>query len=142
VSASYRFSFAKILLAANFFFWLLFAINFALSSEPFELHEKQWEEHSPAYVFWGHAFYVKQYANFVMRTTKLAQKPSFYAGVPFNLIFSRRGIAVDKLYRGISVGGYYLIVVSLISFLQWYVVGLILDRFRLTVQKRNTTTSD
>jgi hypothetical protein len=40
------------------------------------------------------------------------------------------------LYGGIDVGGYYLILVCLLSFAQWYLIGLLLDCLRRRLNTR------
>jgi len=61
----------------------------------------------------------------LMRTTRLMQWPSFFAAAPLNFYVSRRGIVVDDLFWGTSAGGYYLILVCVLSFFQWYLIGLL-----------------
>ena len=65
-----------------------------------------------------------------MNVTRAIQKPSFIAVQPFFWYFDSHKITVDREYLGISVGGYYLILVCLVSFLQWYLVGLFMDYIR------------
>jgi hypothetical protein len=55
------------------------------------------------------------------------QAPSVLAARPFFWFFNDRGITVDHSYAGISVGGYHLILVFGLSFLQWYLVGRFFD---------------
>ncbi len=118
---------ARLLLIANSLFWFLFAVNFVARSYAYEPHVKIFEEASPPYILWSRAFPFEQYMSPLMRATRIVQWPSFYAATPVNLYFSHRGIVVDELYGGISVGGYYLLLVCLLSFLQWYLVGLFID---------------
>ena len=122
--------FARILLIANGAFWLVFALTFVARSHAYAPHIKVFEEESPPYIFWSRAFPFEQYTSPLLRTTRLVQWPSFYAATPLNLYFSHRGIVVDQLYWGVSAGGYYLILACLLSFLQWYLVGLFIDYLR------------
>jgi hypothetical protein len=126
--------FTTLLIFANCLFWLIFAIDFRSRTYPYKPHPPVFEEQAPPYIFWGRAFPTFEYLNSVMRTAHLVQWPSFYAAIPLNFYFSRRGIVVDHQYGGISVGGYYLVAVCLLSFLQWYLIGLFIDwiRHRLT----------
>ena len=120
-----------VLILANGVLWLVFVIHFVVVSQPYAPHEPQFEEFAPAYIFWGRAYPFEQYCgSWPMRATRLLERPSFYAAIPVNYFFSRRGITVDHLYGGVSAGGYYLIAVFLTSFLQWYLVGLIVDHLR------------
>jgi len=134
--------FARLLMLANGVFWLVFTINFVVRSYPYEQHLKVFEEESPPYIFWSRAFPFEQYMSPLMRATRFAQWPSFYAATPFNLYFSHRETVVDHLYWGVSIGGYYLLLVCLLSFLQWYVVGLLIDHARRRLNAGPTPTSD
>jgi hypothetical protein len=49
---------------------------------------------------------------------------------PFFWYFNHRGISVDQQYWGTSIGGYYLLLVCLLSFLQWGFVGFSIDCVR------------
>ena len=114
-----------LLVLANGIFWLFFIVKFALVSQPYHPHVKHFEEESPPYIFWGHAFPFEQSTSPIVRAAHLVNMPSFYAAAPLNFYCSYRGIVVDDLYFGISEGGYYLILVFLFSFLQWHLVGLL-----------------
>jgi hypothetical protein len=120
----------RLFLLGNAVFWLIFGTNFALKSYAYTQHTKVFEEESSPYILWSRAFPFNEYMSPLMRATRVVQWPSFYAATPVNLYFSHRGIVVDQLYWGISVGGYYLICVCLLSFLQWYLVGLFLVYLR------------
>lgn len=125
-----------ILMLANAAFWLFFAVNFALVNKPYKPHVKHFEEESPPYIYWGHALPFEQFTAPFVRAAHLVEMPSFYAAAPFNLYCSYRGIFVDNLYFGISEGGYYLILVCLISFLQWYLVGRLAQFFLRVLNRR------
>ncbi|HEY1423474.1 MAG TPA: hypothetical protein VGF20_08485, partial [Candidatus Acidoferrum sp.] len=118
------------LMVGNCVLWLVWIANFVLLSKPYEPHIKMFDEHSPPYIFWGRAFPLEAYAGIVMQAVKSLERPSFYAAIPVNYFFSSRGIFVDHLYWGVSVGGYYLIAVFLLSFLQWYLVDILIDYLR------------
>lgn len=127
--------FSRLLLLANAVLWLAFAVNFIVKSYPYQPHPKVFEEVSPPYIFWGHAFPPDQFMAPLMRATRLIQAPSFYAARPFYWYFDKRGIVADRLYAGVCLGGYYLLLVCLLSFAQWYLTGLVIDfvrrRFRI-----------
>ena len=138
-------SFAKLLILANVAFWLVFGVLFVVKSYPYEPHKPVFEEEFPALTYFGRALPVQQqYMGGLMRTTQFVQRPSFYAARPFFWYFNSHGIVVDHLYWGISVGGYYLLLVCLLSFLQWYLVGLSIDwvRRRLTGKLRRSAGTD
>lgn len=129
----------KLLIMANGAFWLLFGSYFGAQSYTYRPHTKVFEEETPPYIFWGRAFPFEQYMNPVMRATRFIQAPSFYAARPFFSYFDKRGIVVDHTYWGISIGGYYLIVVCLLSFLQWYLVGVIVEFIRPRIKRSGET---
>ncbi|HKW64531.1 MAG TPA: hypothetical protein VJN89_18405 [Candidatus Acidoferrum sp.] len=120
----------RLFIVVNGLFWLLFAIYFVAKSYAYRPHIKVFEEESPPYIFWGRALPVEQYMSPLMRVTRAVQAPSFHAASPFFSYFDKRGIVVDHLYLGISVGGYYLVAVCLISFVQWYLLGAIIDAMK------------
>ncbi len=117
----------RLLMLINGVFWLFFGANFVMVSQPYQPHAKHFEEESPPYIFWGHALPFEQFTAPFVRVAHLVEMPSFYAAVPFNFYCSHESIVVDDLYLGVSEGGYYLILVFLISFLQWYVVVLLMQ---------------
>jgi hypothetical protein len=119
---------------ANVVFWLFCGIFFVVKSKPYSPHKPIFEERAPDVIYFGRAFsYLENEKPILLvRTAQFVQSPSFYAASPLNWFFSGRGITVDREYWGISVGGYYLILVCLLSFLQWYLVGLLID----FIQKR------
>jgi hypothetical protein len=122
--------FTRLFLFSNGLFWLIFGVFFILKSQPYEPHVKLFEEESPPYIFWSHAFPFREYMNPFMRFTRFLQWPSFYGASPLNFYFSRRGTVVDHLYGGVSIGGYYLVIVCVLSFIQWYLIGFCIDRYR------------
>lgn len=133
----------RLFMLANAILWLIFSTNFALKSYTYRHHTKIFEEESSPYILWSRAFPFDEYMSPLMRATRVVQWPSFYAATPVNLYFSHRGIVVDQLYWGISVGGYYLICVCLLSFLQWYLVGLLLAYLRARLRSEpNRATTD
>jgi hypothetical protein len=127
-----HFSFARSLLLGNACLWLILRVFFVLKSYPYIPHKPIFEERSPELIYFGRALSYLENEKMIplIRTIRLVQLPSFYAASPFNLLFSRRGMAVDQLYWGISVGGYYLLLVCLLSFVQWYLVGVLIDYIR------------
>jgi hypothetical protein len=124
------------LMIANGVFWLFFAVNFAVVSQPYHPHVKHFEEASSPYIFWGHALPFEQFTSSFINAAHLIELPSFYAAAVFNLYCSRRGIVVDDLYLGVSEGGYYLLLVFLISFLQWYLYGLLAQFVAQLIHRR------
>ncbi len=61
---------------------------------------------------------------------------SFYAAKPFFGYFNSRNVTGDHLYAGISVEAYYLLLVCLLSFGQWYLTGWLIDHLILVLSRR------
>jgi len=128
---SHRLRFTTLLIGANAVFWLLFAINFAARSYTYHPHAKVFEEPSPPYIVFNRAFPFDKYMTPFMRTSRFLQWPSFKAvAKPYFWYFNNHNIDGDALYGGISVSGYYLLLVFVVSFLQWYAVGWLVERAR------------
>jgi hypothetical protein len=121
--------FARLFTLANALFWLIFAILFVAKSYPYRPHEKVFEELGPDYIYFGRALSAleNEHIRVLERTTQLVQAPSFYAARPYLWYCKSRGIVVDRLYWGISAGGYHLILAFVLSFFQWYLIGLFVD---------------
>jgi hypothetical protein len=120
-----HFSFASLLIGANSIFWIVFGVLFIAESYPYKPHKPVFEERSPEFIYFGRALPILEYEQVrpLMKTTLAAQKVSFYVARPFFWYFNSRGITADQQYWGISVGGYHLLLVCLLSFVQWYLVG-------------------
>jgi hypothetical protein len=122
--------FTKLLILANGVFWLVFVINFLANSRAYKPHPITFEERSPLFVYYGRALPAEQYMSPLMRTTRTLQWPSLFSARPYFWYFDRHGIYGEQLYGGISVTGYYVLIVCALSFLQWYVVGWLIDWVR------------
>ena len=128
-----RLRFTRLLIIANAVFWLAFGTLFVAKSYPYKPHKLVFEEVTPSYIFFGRALRQIDTGTGVglppllIKLTYAIQKPSVLAARPFFWYFNSRGITVDRQYRGVSVGGYYLLLVCLLSFLQWYLVGFFID---------------
>jgi hypothetical protein len=132
---------ARLLLLANVVFWIAFATNFLVNSRSYKPHPPIFEEESPLYSYYGRALPAQQYMTPFMRTTRFLQWPSFLAAKPFFWYFDSHGIDGERVYGGISVTGYYLLIVCLLSFLQWYLVGFLIDYAKRRLNARPTPTS-
>ena len=127
--------FAKGFVLANAAFWVVFFLSFLAKSYPYEPHRPVFEEMLPSFVYFGRALPVhEELTGGVMRIARLVQKPSFVVSRPFFVPFNRSGIVVSTLTYGISLGGYYLLLVCGISFLQWSIAGILVDfiKWRVT----------
>jgi hypothetical protein len=122
--------FRRLLVLANGVFWIVFAINFAVKSHVYRPHPLVFEEVTPPYIILWRGFPFRQYMSPLMRITRAVQWPSFRAAMPFYLPFTRSGVTADRVYCGTSIPGYYLVLVCLLSFLQWYLLGFLIDHGR------------
>jgi hypothetical protein len=127
---------ARVMTVANIFFWLVFVVLFLLQSHPYKPHKLSFEEASPSYIFFGRDLREVDTGMGgslpppLMKVTSAIQKASFVAAKPYYWYFTSHEITVDRLYWHVSVGGYYLVVVCFFSFLQWYLLGFLLDHLR------------
>ena len=114
---------------ANACFWVVFVIFFVFKSHRNVPHPPTFEERPTEFIYFGRALGYLENERMVplIKVTRFVQRPSFYAASPFNMWFAQRGIDSEHLYHGVSVGGYFLLLVCLLSFLQWYVVGLFVN---------------
>jgi hypothetical protein len=130
-----RSSFAKLVTLANGLYWMVFAVLFVAGSYPYRPHRLAFEEVTPSYIFFGKALRQIDTGTGVglppllITLTYAIQRPSVLAARPFYWYFDSHGITVDHLYGGISIGGYYLLLVCLLSFVQWYLVGWVGQKF-------------
>jgi hypothetical protein len=118
-----RGKFVSVLLVANLCFWIYFAISFAQASYPFK--RDPWGHPAGAgYTFLGHSIGVVEspFAHPFYQAMFWVEFPSFaVARLGQNLLFPH--VAGDQFFAGISEGGWRVLVVALLSFLQWYLVG-------------------
>ena len=117
---------SKILLIANLLFWIYFGIAFTRASYPYS--PEVWNYTAPTapagYTFFGHSIGQRESAfqHPFFQTMFFVEFPSFaVARVGQNLLFP--SVTGDRVFVGISEGGWRLLVVGLLSFLQWYLVG-------------------
>jgi hypothetical protein len=115
--------FAKIVLVANLCFWVYFWVAFFLAAQPYD--PRPWG-HVPVdpYSFGGHAIGLTRSSLTYpfMQAAFWIEFPSFLlATLGQRAFFS--SVSGDQFFAGISVGGYKLLVVMVLSFLQWYFMG-------------------
>lgn len=118
----------KVLLIANLFLWIYFWVGFAHTSQPYD--PRPWG-HPPVepYSFGGHAvgLTISIFSYTFMKVTYWAEIPSFaFVSVLMRIFFGR--LTSDRLIAGISVAGYKLLAVMVVSFVQWYLVGWAIQR--------------
>jgi hypothetical protein len=129
----------------NLVFWLVFTVVFVMQSFPYRPHKPAFEEISYSYIFFGRALREIDSGTGValpptlMKVTYAIQKPSVVAARPFYLYTNSRGFVVDSMFFGVSVGGYHLLVVCLLSFAQWFLAGLVFDACLRALRSRWST---
>jgi hypothetical protein len=120
---------AKSMLIANLCLWVYFWLAFGHSSEPYD--PRPWG-HMPVdpYSFWGRAIGLTRSSLTYpfMKATFWIEFPSFLSVALFRKAFLS-GVSGDTFFAGISVGGYELLVIMLLSFMQWYIVAWMVQRF-------------
>jgi hypothetical protein len=115
--------FVKALMVANLCFWIYFGIAFAQASYPFQA-DPLGHPAGTGYTFWGHSIAVVESALTYpfFRIMFYAEFPSFALATLAVRVFSPHQL-VNGFFAGISGGGWLLLAVMLLSFLQWYLVG-------------------
>jgi len=112
-----------VLLIANLCLWIYFGIAFAQASYPFK-HDPWGHPAGAGYTFAGHSIGIVE-SPFTHPFFNLAfwvEFPSFaLARGGQNLLFPR--VTGDRFFAGISEGGWRLLTIVVLSFLQWYLVG-------------------
>jgi len=120
--------FMKVLLAANLCFWIYFAISFAQASYPFK-HDPWGHPAGAGYTFAGHSIGIVE-SPFTHPFFNLAfwvEFPSFaLARGGQNLLFPQ--VTGDRFFAGVSEGGCRLLTIVVLSFLQWYLVGWVVQK--------------
>ncbi len=115
--------FVKVLLIANLCLWIYFGIAFAHASYPFR--RDPWGHPAGAgFTFAGHSIGIVEspFKYLFFKLVFWIEFPSFVLdrGAE-NLLFSH--LTSDRFFAGISVEGWSLLTIVLLSFLQWYLVG-------------------
>jgi hypothetical protein len=129
-----RLSFARLMMLANGIYWMVFAVLFVTGSYPYRPHRPVFEEVAPNYIFFGKALRQIDTGTGVglpprlITLTYAIQRPTVLATRPFYWYFDSHDITVDQLYWGVSVGGYYLLLVCVLSFVQWYLIGWVVQK--------------
>ena len=115
--------FVKVLLIANLCLWIYFWAGFVSASQPYD--SRPWG-HPPVepYSFGGHAvgLTISIFSYTFMKVTYWAGIPSFaFVSVLMRIFLGR--LPSDRFVAGVSVAGYKLLAVMIVSFFQWYLVG-------------------
>lgn len=110
-------------LIANFCFWVYFWFAFAQAAQPYD--PRPWG-HLPVdlYSFWGHAIGLTRSSLMYpfMHMAYWIEFPSFLlVSLIQNTLFAH--VSADRFLAGISVGGYKLLAIMAVSFMQWYLIA-------------------
>lgn len=120
--------FMKVLLVANLCFWIYFWIAFAQASYPFR-PDPLGHPAGTGYTFWGHSIAVVE-SGLVYPFFKVVfyvEFPSFALATLVARVFSPH-LLLYGFFAGISKGGWLLLAVMLLSFLQWYFIGWVVQK--------------
>jgi len=115
--------FVKVLLVVNLCLWIYFWIAFAQASYTFH-PDPLGHPAGTGYTFWGHSVAVVE-SGFVYPFFKVmfyGQFPSFALATLVVRMFSPHQL-INGFFAGISGGGWLLLAVMMLSFLQWYLIG-------------------
>ncbi len=127
--------FVKLLLIVNLCVWIYFGIAFAQASYPYR-PDPLGHPAGTGYTFWGHSIAVVEsglvYPFF--RVVFYADFPSFALAVLTARVFDHR-LTGQWFFLRISEGGWILIGAMLLSFLQWYFIGWVVEKLW---QRRST----
>lgn len=131
----------KPLLIANVCLWIYFWIGFIHVSQPYD--PRPWG-HAPIepYSFAGHAvgLTTSTFSYTFMKVVYWAEFPSFvFVSVLMRILFGR--LPSDRFFAGISVGGYKLLAVMMVSFFQWYWVGWTIQKLQRRWSSKSTSVS-
>lgn len=131
--------FVKVLLIANLCLWVYFWTAFAHASYPFH-PDPLGHPAGTGYTFWGHSIAVVEsglvYPFF--RIVFYVEFPSFAIATLVAQAFSPH-LLLFGFFAGISKGGWFLLAVMAVSFLQWYFVGWVAQKLWRRWSNRPTT---
>ena len=108
--------------AANLCFWIYFVLSFAGGSYPFR-HDPLGHPAGAGYTFFGHSMGIIEspFTHAFFRAMVWVEFPSFaLARLGEDLIFPHE--CGDEFFVGISEGGWRLVAISVLSFLQWFLL--------------------
>jgi hypothetical protein len=113
----------KMLLVANLCLWVYFWIGFAGASYRYK-PDPLGHPAGTGYAFWGHSIAVTEsgFKYPFFRVVSYVEFPSIALATLVARLFSPR-LILYGFFAGISKGGWLLLAVMVLSFLQWYLVG-------------------
>ena len=114
-----------LVVTANVILWTTLWIDVAVRLVPYKPHAAAFEEQLPVVVFGGRALPIDQMHTTPVRIVESVQTLSFLAVRPLVHLMNRNPAIWDRIFWGMSAWSYLLILVMLLSFLQWYLVAQI-----------------
>ncbi len=120
--------FVKVLLIANLSLWIYFWIGFALASYPYR-PDPLGHPAGTGYTFWGHSIAVTEsgFKYPFFRIATYVECPSIGLATLVARVFSPR-LVLYGFFAGVSKGGWLLLAVMVLSFLQWYFIGWVAQK--------------
>ena len=114
---------------ANLAFWIFFWISLTIRMVPYEPHPPLFEEMRPAFVIDSRAFpALEERTALSLKLVRYGQLPSILMVYPAGWLFNEFVVEEPPLgadtYWGMSPAIYHLILITLVSFGQWYLVAL------------------
>ena len=118
----------RLLIIANLCLWIYFWASFARASSPFHA-DPLGHPAGNGYAFWGHSIAVVE-SGLTYRFFKAAfyvDFPSFALTTIVARLFSPH-LLLRWFFAGISGGGWLLLSAMILSFVQWYLIGLAIEK--------------
>ena len=118
--------FVKVLLMANLCLWVYVWISFAHESYPFRSNPYG-HPAGTGYTFWGHSIGLlkSEFFHPFVNITHYVDFPSFALATFVVREFSPHQLLFSWFAAGVAGGGWSLLATMLLSFLQWYFIGLV-----------------
>jgi len=110
-------------LLANAAIWIFVSIDLARRLVPYEAHTPAFEEELPLLVIGRRALPISEMHTNSLKILKVAQAPSFLAVRPLVHLMNKNPVIWDQIFWRMSAWSYLLIVVVLLSFVQWYLIS-------------------
>jgi hypothetical protein len=130
------------LMAANACVWLYFFLSFSSVAYPFQ-RDILGHPSGTGYTFWGHSIGLNESASLYrfFEVIFWIEFPSFAAVFPL----ARRLLPYefsDGFFLGLSEDAWLLLLVVIVSFFQWYVIGRVLARISANSGQRQIGDSE
>jgi len=140
-------SLARRFVLSDFILWLIFALTFASESDSYMPHRPYFEEVFPTYFFFGRALReIDSGTGVGLRPTLITltfaiQSRASSCRDPFVRLLVGAALRSTSNIGEFPSGGYYLLLVCVLSFLQWYIVGFLLGYLTRPVSAKGAQTN-